>query len=78
MDVDDALMQIVKMSNHWGRWYDAYVPKKETSKKSESKKKQVVLSDFPPAVQKQLKLITQQINALKAKAERKLKEMRQQ
>ena len=77
VDVDDALMQIVKMTNHWGRWYDAYVPKKETPKKSESKKKQVVLSDLPPAVQKQLKLITQQINALKAKAERKLKEMRQ-
>ena len=78
VDVDDALMQIVKMSNHWGRWYDAYVPKKGTPKKSKSKKKQVVLSDFPLAVQKQLKSVTQQINALKAKAERKLKEMRQQ
>jgi hypothetical protein len=78
VDVDGALMQIVKMTDHWGRWYDAYVPKRETSKKSESKNEQVVLSDLPPAVQQQLKSVTQQINALKAKAERKLKEMRQQ
>ena len=73
VDVDGALMQIVKMTNHWGRWYDAYVPFEDATEDE-----QVVLDDLPNATREQLRLVTQQIDELKAKAERSLMKLREQ
>ena len=73
VDVDGALMQIVKMTDHWGRWYDAYVPFEDATEDE-----QVVLDDLPNATREQLRLVTQQIDELKAKAERSLMKLREQ
>ena len=73
VDVDGALMQIVKMTNHWGRWYDAYVPFEDATEDE-----QVVLDDLPNATREQLRLVTQQIDELKTKAERSLMKMRKE
>ena len=91
VDIDEALVQISRMTNRWGRWYDAYVPKKEKPKKNGAKKRtsknrtpkdidsmneRVCLSDLPEEIQKRMKSATRQINALKKEAEGELMKLR--
>ena len=75
-DVDDAMAQIITMSNRWSRWFEGFTPKKRQEKGLE--KSRIEVDDLPDSVGKLVKSVTGQIQKLKKAVEEELKLAAQQ
>ncbi|MCH7725987.1 MAG: hypothetical protein IH991_05830 [Planctomycetes bacterium] len=69
--IADALAQIVKMSERWGRWYEGY---DSTERKDKAPaKNRIEVDDLPESIGKSLKRVSGQIRKLKMAVEQELK-----
>ncbi len=70
-DVEDALGQIITMSNRWSRWYAGY--DLASSGEKESGKSRIEVDDLPESIRKPLKAVSGQIRKLKTAVEQELR-----
>ena len=69
-DTEEALSQIITMTNRWERWFGGFDP--EQRKRKNLEKSRVEVDDLPEAVHKQLKSAMKQIQKLKEVVEKEL------
>jgi hypothetical protein len=70
-DVDEALAQIVTMTNRWGRWFEGF---DSTGRKGKTPAmSRIEVDDLPESVYKSLKAVSAQIRKLKMAVEQELR-----
>ena len=71
VNVDDALAQIITMTNRWSRWFAGINPKKR--KEHDLGKDRIEVDDLPQSIGKSLKQVSEQIQKLKMAVEQELR-----